>query len=88
MDEAIDQFLTHLKYEQKASPCTLRAYGEDLAAIATMLEDDGVEAWESASHADLRRVLVTLQSKGLAPASVNRRLAAVRSFYRYLVRCG
>ena len=88
MDEDIDLFLSYLEHEKHASRCTLRAYGEDLAILASMMEDEGACSWVLASHTDLRRVLVRLQERGLAPASVNRRLAALRSFYQYLVKRG
>lgn len=88
MDETIDLFLSYLKHERHSSPCTLRAYGEDLSLLASLLEEGNVHSWQSAQYADLRRILAGMKAGGLAAATIARRLAALRSFYRFLVRQG
>lgn len=88
MDEAIDLFLSYLEHERSASEHTLRAYAEDLTGIIDLMEEIGLSTWEEARYEDLRRVLVALQSRDLSPATVARRLASLRSFYRFLVRKG
>src|SRR5579872_5052278 len=88
MDEAIDVFLSYLNHERRSSRSTLRCYGEDLAMAATFLEDQGLCSWEEAQYADLRRLVVFYQSQGHAPATIGRRLAALRSFYAFMVRQG
>ena len=88
MDDSIDLFLSYMKHERHSSPCTLRAYGEDLVLFAGLLEDAGITSWETARYADLRQALAALQIRGLAPATIGRRLAALRALYRFLVRQG
>jgi integrase/recombinase XerC len=70
--------------EKNASPHTLRSYRSDLLEFTQSL--DG--SVESADSRTIRAFLVSLHARGLDPVSVARKLAAVRSFYRFLVRRG
>jgi integrase/recombinase XerC len=83
---AIDQFCDHLRIGRGLSPHTVRAYAEDLLQFAAFLEEEGIDAWRSVSHRDLRRYLSEMQGRGLARRSMARKLSAVRTFYRYLAR--
>jgi integrase/recombinase XerC len=84
MKDPVAGFLRHLAVEKNASPHTLRSYRSDLVEFTRTL--DG--AIESADARSLRAFLVALHARGLDAASVARKLAAVRSFYRFLVRRG
>jgi integrase/recombinase XerC/integrase/recombinase XerD len=70
-----------------ASAHTLRAYGNDLAELAEWAWRRGREPGELA-HRDLRTYAATLSERGLEPASVARKLAAVRSLHDHLTRAG
>ncbi len=87
MKAAADAFLRHLAVERDASPHTVRAYRRDLADFAAFLAARG----EDVGRADARAVrawLAALHARRLEPASVSRKLAAVRSWFRFLVRRG
>ena len=71
-------FLQHLSDVRGASPATLRAYGTDLRGFTTWL--DGREP----GRLELRRYLVELEEQGLKAASVQRKLASLRAFFRFL----
>jgi site-specific recombinase XerD len=75
----IDEFLAHLRDVRGASPHTLRAYAADLRAFAARTAGGGIP-----DRAALRRWLVDLGERGLAPASIQRKLASVRALFRYL----
>lgn len=62
------------------SPHTLRAYQTDLRDFLAWLPDGG----GAPSRLQLRRFLVELEERGLKPATVQRKLAAVRAYHRYL----
>jgi integrase/recombinase XerC len=84
-------WLDSLAHERRASPHTLRAYGDDLDRFLAFLFDHlGGAAAErdlkSLTPADIRAFITKRRSEGLAPRSVARALAAVRSFYRFLAR--
>jgi integrase/recombinase XerC len=87
MKQPVTAFLRHLAVEKNASPHTLRSYRSDLADFEKHL----VARSLTPATADVRAVrgwLAALHGRGLDPASVARKLAAVRSFYRFLVRRG
>src|SRR5690606_12078611 len=61
-------------------PHTLRAYSRDLDDLFEWLPEDCA----TPGRPEMRRFLVELEQRGLAPSSIRRKLAAVRAFYRYL----
>jgi integrase/recombinase XerD len=76
-------FLDMLAAERGAAPNTLAAYRRDLADFASYLADAGATV-KSATTEDVRRYLGALARRGLRPASVARRLSAIRQLYRFL----
>lgn len=83
----VDEFLVHIRVERNLSPRTITAYSSDLASFLD---------WASREDADpldldprrLRRYLADLDRAHYARRTIARRLAAVRSFYRFCVRRG
>ena len=90
MRAATAAFLRHLERERNASPNTVRAYGEDLAQLVVYLERElGREPQpQDVDHLMLRGFLAELHKRGLRKSSSARRLAGIRSFFRYLCREG
>jgi len=70
-----------------ASEPTRRAYGVDLGQLATWATGHGVEP-TGCSYRVLRRYAAALADRGVAPATVARKLAATRAFFRTLVEHG
>ena len=83
-------FLRYLERERNASPHTIRAYGEDLAQFADHLRRElGRDPRpEDADHLAIRGFLAELHRRGLAKSSSARKLAGLRTFFRYLCREG
>ncbi|MCA8942027.1 MAG: tyrosine recombinase XerC [Planctomycetes bacterium] len=77
---SLDPFCRHLRDVRQMSPNTLRAYRADLEDFLAWLP----EASAAPSRLDLRRFLVELEQRGLKPSSIQRKLAAIRSYHRYL----
>ena len=73
-------FFAHLEHVRHVSPSTLRAYRSDLDAFRAWLPAAGAML----DRLELRRYLAELQARGLRPATIQRKLAALRSFFRYL----
>jgi len=94
MKSPVTAFLRHLEVEKHASPHTIRAYGRDLAQwvrfVAQSERADAVAACLvlGATTRDVRAWLAALHGRGLDAVSVARKLAAVRSLYRFLARRG
>ncbi len=90
MQASTAAFLRHLERERNASPNTIRAYGEDLAQFTEHLRRAlGREPRpEDADHLAIRGFLAELHRRGLAKSSSARKLAGIRTFFRYLCREG
>jgi integrase/recombinase XerC len=80
-------FLRYLAAEKNASPHTLKSYGNDLRQFEAFLTAEALNVTELTPR-HIRAFLVALHARGLDPASVGRKLAAVRSWLRFLVRRG
>jgi integrase/recombinase XerC len=89
---AIEQYLTYLRAERDASEHTLRNYRVDLTQFLAFLRDRGTGGKEpspqTVDHLAIRGFLARLHGARLAKASVGRKLAALRSFFRFLCREG
>ncbi len=81
--EASDAFLHSLEAARGASEHTVRAYASDLASFVEF-----VEGRPEVDRSTVRAYLATLAPNDYAPATVARKLAALRSFFRFLVRSG
>jgi integrase/recombinase XerC len=82
-DAHLDGFIDHLRTQQRLSENTIRAYRSDLVQLQAFLGNDLLEA----SHASLRAFLAS-RHRELSPRSMCRKLAAIRSFYRFAKRRG
>lgn len=87
-DVAVEQFLRSLAVERGASPHTLRSYRTDLTDCAAFLAAGRLGTLVGADARTLRAYLAALHERGLARTSIARRLAALRSFFRFLMRRG
>jgi integrase/recombinase XerC len=88
--EAIDRFLHHLRYEKNASRHTLRNYASDLEQFLAYLKPPGGDAPPLAEidHLLIREYLGSLHDEKLEKSSIARKLAALRSFFRFAMREG
>jgi integrase/recombinase XerC len=87
-DAPTEAFFRYLGVERGVSVHTLRAYRGDLADCAAFLARARLPGLADADARALRGYLADLHERGLQKTSMARRLAALRSFYRFLVRRG
>ena len=89
LEQQIQQFITYLDTERDVSPHTLTAYRSDLAQflLFALREKGETVAAQDIEHLFLRRYLAGL-SKNTRKSSIGRKLAAIRSFFRFLLRRG
>ena len=88
--EAVKPFLRYLLYELNRSEKTIIAYGTDLRDFEGYLKKNDVEAdFTKVDSNRIRSWVISLMDEdGCSPASVNRKLSSLRSFYRFLLRKG
>ena len=85
----IDMFLDYLRLERNYSPMTVISYRKDLEAFERFCQElDPQITWESVDTDVVRDWMEDMMDKGNAASSVNRRISALRSFYRFALRCG
>ncbi len=91
MHSAIARFLQYLRVERNASDLTVKSYREDLTALVDYLAESrgGRSCTPGAvSVLDLRGYVATLHEAGYAKSTIARRLASMRSFFRFGQREG
>ena len=84
----IERFFTHLKSERRLSPHTESGYRRDLAALQQYCERHHLADWNALDAQHVRVFAAHEHRDGLGPRSIQRRLSAVRSFARFLIREG
>jgi integrase/recombinase XerD len=86
MDSLIAEYLGHLAVERGASPHTVAAYRRDLRDYVSFLAGRGVSDPERVTRDDVTAFVADLRARGLAPSTVERRVAALKGFHKFLVR--
>jgi integrase/recombinase XerC len=90
MMQAIERFLEYLRSVRNSSPLTILHYGKDLAQFAAYLSPPGARtpAPAAITHQIIREYISHLHGRRLAKSSIARKLASLRSFFKYCVREG
>lgn len=87
MLDATESFFRYLQYEKRVSRHTLTSYQNDLQQLQTFLaETFGQENVALADYGSIRAWIIHLMESGLQPPSINRKIATLRTFYKFLLR--
>jgi integrase/recombinase XerC len=88
MRSAIQSFLNYLRVERNCSALTIKSYGEDLASILEYFRDfaGGVPEIDAVTVATLRGYVAYMHECNYSRATMARRLACLRSFFRFCCR--
>jgi integrase/recombinase XerC len=88
MQRLINQFILYLRYERNASPDTLREYRRDMEQFAAFLTPPGERTLplQQIDHRVVREYVGWMYDRKLEKASIARRLASMRTFFKYCVR--
>ena len=78
-----EDFKLYLEIERNLSPHTVNAYNKDVSDFLVWL---GVKAAEKINHKDIREYLSSIQNKNYSKTTLARKIASIRTFYRYLYR--
>lgn len=85
----IEQFINYLKFEKRYSRHTLIAYEGDLKQWSDYIRNTyQIESLREIAAPFIRSWIVSLMEAGLDPRSINRKITALKSFYKYAVRKG
>jgi len=88
MKQIIDKFIQYLRYERNVSPGTLVEYRRDMQQFEKFLTPPGEKTLpiEEIDHKIVREYVASMYDRKLERASVARRLASLRTFFRFCVR--
>ena len=81
----IQGFLDRLRYEKQLSPHTLDAYQRDLTCFQGFLSDQSISHLKQIDEHHVRSFLAWRHRKGIQSKSLQRQLAAIRSFFNFLL---
>jgi integrase/recombinase XerC len=82
-----DSFLKYLRFEKRVSPHTVAAYENDLLQFQNFLSENfSGDSIDNANYGLVRSWIVQLVEGKLSPTSVNRKIASLRAFYKFLLR--
>ncbi len=88
MKNAIQDFVDYLHEDKKVSYNTEISYERDLKQADEYLKAKGVKELSRASSDDLKEYVNYLNNENLSPATISRRIVALRTFYRYCLNGG
>jgi integrase/recombinase XerC len=84
----LERFERFMATERRLSVHTISAYRRDLRALQDWCERNGVDQWDGLDHQHVRRFAAQSHARGLQGRSIQRRLAALRTFFGFLLREG
>ena len=84
----VEAYLEHLAVERRLSAHTTENYRRDLVALLEWMDAGGVADFADIDGERLRGFIAGEHRRGLSPKSLQRRLSALRSFFRYLLKRG
>ncbi len=83
----VESFLKYLQYEKRVSQHTLTAYQNDLDQFLTFLKEVFPDHLpETSDYGIIRSWIIQLVDSGIKPTSVNRKIASLKTFYKFLMR--
>src|SRR5262245_7533078 len=90
MQGAVDRFLRYLRVERNAADLTIKSYRDALIGLLEYLAPDGrpIPRPADLQVSDLRAYVAAMQEAGYAKSSIARRLASLRSLFRFCQREG
>jgi len=82
----VSAFIRHLRYERRLAELTCKHYRRDLEAMCRFADEQHIDHWHDLDDEHVRAFTSQSYRRGLSAGSLQRRLSALRTFYRYLIR--
>lgn len=84
--QAVDLFLDYMRGEKWASGHTLANYSRDLARLQKFCAERDLTGWRLLQNTDIRQYVAVRHKSGIGAKSIQRELAAIRSFFKFLLK--
>lgn len=84
----VERFLKYIRYEKRYSEHTVLAYKTDLRQFSDFVASSFEELPERATYAIIRSWVISLSEAKADPRSINRKIASLRTFFKFLMRQG
>lgn len=84
MQKTVQEYLDYLTVERGLAKNTLQAYRRDLLQFENYLKKRGIASWSEIEQKNILAFLMYLQGQGQTSNSISRKLAAIKSFFRFL----
>jgi len=82
-----DKFLRHLKFEKRVSENTIKSYDNDLSQFLTFSDNyENNRKISSIDNKTIRAWIIELSTKNLSNKSINRKIASIKSFFKFLIK--
>src|SRR5438552_419793 len=87
VEGAVNGFFSYLTLQKRFSPLTAKGYDTDLKQFFGFLDKEIPKyTLNELTYQDIRSFIASLMDSGISPVSVNRKLSALRSFFKYLLK--
>lgn len=86
--DLVSRFLDSQRHERRLAPNTIKGYTRDLGVLTNHLTENNIQDWSRVTSADIREVAAKSYRRGQSPASIQRLLSSIRSFFRFQIREG
>lgn len=87
-DIHIQQFMTYMKEEKKTAENTILSYERDLNKLKKFFQQQNIEKPDMVTITNLNSYILHLEKQRLAPSTISRNIASIKSFYQFLIHTG
>lgn len=84
----IDSYIEYLQYEKNYSSHTVSAYKKDLNLFLSFTQEQGVVSMVDVAYSDIREWVTDLLENGDSHRTVNRKMSAIKSYFKFLLKIG
>jgi len=82
--QTLQAFIEYLRGEKRAATNTLTGYSRDLQRLQKYCAERRITTWQQLQGSDIRQYVAARHKQGVGSRTIQRELAAIRSFYRYI----
>lgn len=88
MGDTIDLFISYIREVKNVSENTAVSYKRDLTKMSEYFRDQGILSLEKINSTNINTYILYLEKNGRAPSSISRTIAAMKSYFHYMLQIG